>query len=235
MPVNAALTLAGGTGTRMQMGGVPKQYLMVRGKAIIDYSLSVFQRNELISSIFIGAEPGWRDFLNAHLSREGISKFGGYALPGENRQLSILNGLESISREAPETDNVIIHDAARPLVTDNLITQCLIGLEDAHGVMPSLPIKDTCYLSLDGTSISKFVPRNELFAGQAPEAFRFRPYLSAHESVSVDFLKQVSGSSELAYKCGLDVKMIRGIEQNIKITTKDDLLLFEKYLDCGVG
>ena len=53
MPVNAALILAGGTGTRMQMGGVPKQYLMVRGKAIIDYSLSVFQRNELISSILL--------------------------------------------------------------------------------------------------------------------------------------------------------------------------------------
>lgn len=232
MPVNAALILAGGTGTRMQMEGIPKQYLTIRDRPIISYCLSVFQQNEMINGIFITAEPKWREFLDIQLKE--IGKFSGYALPGESRQLSILNGLEVILEKMPCVDNVIIHDAARPLVTSDLITRCLAGLKEADGVMPSLPVKDTCYLSLDGTTISRLVPRNELYAGQAPEAFRFHPYLDAHKAMEISALKEIRGSSELAYRCGLDVKMINGLERNIKITTKDDLLLFEKYLDCEV-
>lgn len=235
MTDNAALILAGGTGSRMGTNGTPKQYLMVRDRPLIDYCLRTFQQNEAVNSIFIAADPLWQEFLNEWLDRSEIKKFRGYAMSGENRQCSIFNGLEAIQVKAPETERVVIHDAARPLVTNRLITQCLMELNDADGVMPALPIKDTCYRSCDGISISAFVPRSELFAGQAPEAFRFWPYLEAHKKVDMKFLRQISGSSELAYKCGLKVKIIAGEEKNIKITTREDMLLLEQYLDCGVG
>jgi 2-C-methyl-D-erythritol 4-phosphate cytidylyltransferase len=145
--------------------------------------------------------------------------------------MSIFNGLEVIEKETA-CENVIIHDAARPLISEALIAACFRELDSADGVMPVLPVKDTCYQSMDGKTICSFIPRSQLFAGQAPEAFRLKPYLELHRTLPPEVLLEISGSSELAYKHGLTVAMIPGEEKNFKITTQDDLKLLEKYLQC---
>lgn len=231
--MNTALILAGGIGSRMQMGDKPKQYLMVRDVPIIGYCLRAFEKHKLIDNIIIVADDTWKNFIDEWMLKDNINKFIGYADPGESRQLSIFNGLKKINILSSSTENVIIHDAARPLVTEELITNCLMGLNEADGVMPALPLKDTCYQSEDGKTINGFIPRKYLFAGQAPEAFKFQKYLEAHSDMIEAELREISGSSELAYKQNLNVNLIRGRENNIKITTKDDLVLFEKILDCG--
>lgn len=210
--------------------GRPKQYLSMLGRPVIDYSLEVFQRHDAIDTIVIVAAEPWKDFIDQELSQNGITKFVGYASPGESRQFSIWNGLKRIKELDPNTEKVIIHDAVRPVLRPETISECLAGLDTADGVMPVLPIKDTCYQSEDGTHITGFLPRNQLFAGQAPEAFRFVPYLEAHSKMPPEVLEQISGSSELAYKSGLNVALIKGSEKNIKITTPEDLLLVEEYL-----
>lgn len=210
--------------------GKPKQYLMVCGRPIIDYVLRAFQRHNAIDAIVVVAAGPWRDFIDHQLAESDITKFAGYADPGETRQFSIWNGLKRIKELIPNTNKVIIHDAARPVLPERTITECLAGLDAADGVMPVLPLKDTCYQSEDGVHITGFLPRNQLFAGQAPEAFRFSPYLEAHYKMAEEALMQISGSSELAYKCGLKVALIKGSEKNIKITTPEDLSLAEKYL-----
>jgi 2-C-methyl-D-erythritol 4-phosphate cytidylyltransferase len=230
--MNVALILAGGVGNRMKMGNFPKQYLMVRQRPIIDYCLCTFQKHPLIDCIVIVADEQWRGFIDSWLQNSRITKFSAYSAPGENRQLSIFNGLKIIKDTVPTVENVIIHDAARPLIPNELITNCLQGLNEADGVMPVLPVKDTCYQSKDGKHICGFLPRNQLFAGQAPEAFHFNTYLHLHQQLPVEYLLQISGSSEIAYKQGLKVIMIPGAEINFKITTSDDLTLFEKFLDC---
>jgi len=230
--MNVALILAGGIGSRMKMGSFPKQYLMVRERPIIDYCLRTFQDHPMIEHIVIVADEQWRGFIDSWIQNSAITKFAAYALPGRNRQLSIYNGLLAIESFVPEAVAVIIHDAARPLLPKQLVTECLVGLKEADGVMPVLPIKDTCYQSVDGQNICGFIPRNQLFAGQAPEAFRFTRYLQLHRELSEEYLLQISGSSELAYKNGMHISMIPGSERNFKITTKDDLALFEKLLDC---
>lgn len=229
---NVALILAGGVGSRMKMGSFPKQYLLANDRPIIDYCLRTFQKHPGIDGIVIVADRQWHDYINEWISKSGISKFTGYAAPGETRQMSIFNGLLVIEEKLPDTSGVIIHDAARPLLPDTLVTACLDGLEKADGVMPVLPVKDTCYQSLDGETISGFLPRSQLFAGQAPEAFRFDAYLSLHRTLPEEYLMQISGSSELAYKYGMKVSMIPGEERNFKITTQEDLKLLEKYLQC---
>jgi len=229
--VNTAIILAGGVGSRMDSAAVPKQYLMMQDRPIIDYCLREFQRHELIDNIIIVADPRWYDFIEKWLQISCITKFAGFALPGETRQYSILNGLEFIKTNYPKTTNVIIHDAARPLVSEEIITACLSGLDHADGVMPVLPIKDTCYQSIDGKTICGFLPRMQIFAGQAPEAFRFPQYLELHYSMEKGELLQISGSSELAYKCGMKVQMVPGTERNFKITTKDDLMHFAQHLE----
>lgn len=229
--MNTALVLAGGVGSRMGIGDYPKQYLMLRDKPIINYSLCVFQKHEHIDHIVIVAAETWRDFVDQWLQRDKIHKFIGYAEPGETRQFSIFNGLKQIQSLVPDTKKVIVHDAARPILSSELISVCLSGLDQAEGVMPVIPMKDTCYQSEDGKHITGFLPRNQLFAGQAPEAFRFSTYLDAHYRMPKDALLEISGSSEMAYKSGMKTLMVEGSERNIKITTKEDLLLAEKYLD----
>lgn len=227
---NAALVLAGGVGSRMNMGSFPKQYLTVDDRPVLDYCLCTFQKTDDVDAIVIVADSSWHDFINGWLEKSKITKFMGFADPGETRQMSIFNGLLVVEEQVADCENVIIHDAARPLISQNLITACFRELQDADGVMPVLPVKDTCYQSLDGKTISGFLPRSQLFAGQAPEAFRLKPYLALHRTLPKAVLLEISGSSELAYKHGLKVSMIPGEERNFKITTQDDLKLLEKYL-----
>ena len=152
-------------------------------------------------------------------------------MPGETRQYTILNALQEIAKQGySETDVVIIHDAARPLVTEQLIADCIYGCNEADGVLPVIPVKDTLYQSKNGKQITSLLNRNELFAGQAPEAFIFGKYLALHEKMPREELLKINGSTEIAYKGGLNVKLIRGDELNFKITTPEDLSNFENIL-----
>ena len=224
-----ALILSGGTGTRMGLD-LPKQYLEFRGRPVISYSLSTFDCHPLVDHIIIVADRQWRGEIDKWIDEFSIKKFAGYADPGETRQYSIINGLKEVEKFGG-ADKVIIHDAARPLVSDRLITACLENLDGCDGVMPVLPAKDTFYL-LDGQGMaSKLLPRALLAAGQAPEAFDYAKYFEANMSLSRDEILKINGSSELALKCGLTVKTVPGDERNIKITTPNDLTLLEAYME----
>ena len=96
--------------------------------------------------------------------------------------------------------------------------------------MPVIPVKDTTYYSEDGKHIHSLLDRSCLFAGQAPEAFLFGKYLAAHEDMSPEELSKIAGSTELAYKAGMNCVMTEGDPMNFKITTPDDLHLFESII-----
>ena len=125
-----------------------------------------------------------------------------------------------------EHDGVIIHDGVRPLVSEQLIGDCLAALADHDGCMPVLPMKDTIYQSSDGTKIDHLLERSTLFAGQAPEAFRLHPYAKINREASKEELSLTRGTNEIAYRHGMDVAMIPGDERNFKITTRSDLERF---------
>ena len=120
-----ALILSGGTGQRLG-SDIPKQYIDVDGRPVISYSIESLFRHERIDAIHIVAEPVWQERIREWLSADGFDqKFRGFSVPGENRQLSILHGLEDIRMYAEDTDYVFIHDAARPLLQERLITDCI--------------------------------------------------------------------------------------------------------------
>lgn len=224
-----ALILSGGVGSRMGLN-LPKQYLKFRGRPIISYSLEAFDRHPLIDRVIIVADTRWRDDIDQWIEEFKIHKFAGFADSGVTRQYSIISGLTEIEKLGG-ADKVIIHDAARPLVSDKLITSCLESLDGCDGVMPILPAKDTFYLLDEQGMASKLLPRLLLAAGQAPEAFNFRKYFDANMSLSHEEILKINGSSELALKCGLVVKTVPGDERNIKITTPNDFTLFEAYIE----
>lgn len=224
--MNIALVLAGGTGTRLG-ADIPKQYIEVRGKMIIDYCLETMEHSNDIAEVWIVADEMWRE----HIKK--VDKFKGYACPGRNRQLSIYNGLKAIEESLADKEkevNVLIHDAARPFLTEKLIRECVKEVEGHDGVLPVLPMKDTVYYSEDGKVISSLINRDKLYAGQAPELFRLQPYIQANEALLPDKILLVNGSTEPAIMAGMDIVMIPGDENNYKITTKTDMKRFTEMM-----
>lgn len=261
MSTVTALLLSGGTGTRMGMG-TPKQYIEVKGKPVIAYSLQTLLSHEGIDAVQIVADEMWRETIlrcmNAlceggterkpdrnrdgsgvnlqinHTSCAGIrSKFRGFSAPGKTRQLSILNGLEDIRAYAGDSDYVLIHDAARPMLSAEQISDCLEAVGAGHdGVLPVLPMKDTVYLSGDGKRVTSLLEREKVFAGQAPELFLMGKYYEANRALLPDRIFGINGSTEPAVLAGMDIAMIPGDERNFKITTKQDLRRFqERYFE----
>lgn len=225
--MNVAILLCGGIGTRVG-GNTPKQYLIVAGKPIVSYSLRVLQSDKNIHYIVIVAASSWHSFLTHIIQNEKISKFIGFSLPGSSRQLSVYSGLQFIAQTKPDTTLVLIHDAARPNLSNDLIGKCFKAIDGFDGVLPALPVKDTVYISHNGTTVNALLKRSEVFAGQAPELFVFKKYIAVHLSSNLYELERINGSTEIALKHGLKIKLIAGDEANYKITTPVDLERFHK-------
>lgn len=230
--MNAALLLSGGVGLRLGLK-VPKQYIKINDRMLITYSLQTLINSSFIDGIQIVAERSWRELIVEDVKQNVIStdKIMGFSFPGINRQLSILNGLYDIlDGKFQMRDNVLIHDAARPLLTEKQITDCFITLQNHEGVIPVLPVKDTMYLSEDGKSVSELIDRKIIFAGQAPECFVLGKYLEANRRLLPDKILEINGSTEPAVMAGMDIAMIPGDENNFKITTQADLERFSTLL-----
>lgn len=226
--MNIALILSGGTGTRLG-ADIPKQYLNVKDRPIISYCMEVLFQHRRIDAVYIVAATEWQELIKeqVHIFDEK-RKFKGFSKPGENRQLSIRNGLEDMRSYVKNEDYVLIHDAARPLLTDKLIEDSFNAVVGHDGVLPVLPMKDTVYQSGDGKKTMSLLSRSEIFAGQAPETFVFGKYLDANRSLLPDKIREINGSTEPAILAGLDIVMIPGDEKNLKITTQMDLERFER-------
>lgn len=227
--MNIAVILAGGTGRRLG-AEIPKQYIEIAGKPVIVYSMETFADDEAITGLQIVAEAEWRPFIEKTMSQKMKEKVLGYSQPGENRQLSIWNALQDLKARCREKDVIIIHDAARPLVSERLIDDCLKACRDHDGAMAALPVKDTTYYCRDG-KIESLLDRDRLTAGQAPEAFRFGKYYRANEALLPEKILTINGSTEPAILAGMDILCVPGEERNFKITTVADLDRFQQIME----
>lgn len=242
--MNYAILLSGGKGTRID-SNIPKQYIRIGGHMMMTYVLKTMLESAHIECVVIAAADSWRNDILKDIScvMPSVDKIAGFTDPGSTRQLSILNGLEYIAGHISEArpddeavttfdtagsqiksaDTVLIHDAARPFLSHELIDRCYGSLDGYDGVMPVLPMKDTVYLSQDGQAVSELLNRNEIYAGQAPELFVLQKYLQANRALLPDRIKAINGASEPAVMYGMNIHMISGDEHNYKVTTDEDL------------
>lgn len=248
-----ALILSGGTGTRMGVE-TPKQYIEVNGRPVISYCMERLFAHESIDAVQIVADDMWRELIlkcvdglcavqrdkdmgagmaqgtGGMPSAGTVDKFRGFSAPGETRQLSILNGLEDIAKYASDADYVLVHDAARPLLSAALVSDCLKAAASHDGAIPVLPMKDTVYFSEDRERITSLLERSRIFAGQAPEVFLLGKYMEANRALLPERILKINGSTEPAVMAGMDIAMIPGDEGNFKITTRADLVRFQEVV-----
>lgn len=223
----AALVLAGGSGARFG-GETPKQYLPLGGRALLRHSVETFAAHPAIDRVRVVIRPDDRDHYAAAMAGLSILE----PVPGgPTRQDSARLGLESLVELAPET--VLIHDGARPFVDAALIERTLAALAEAPAALPVLPVSDTLKRAApDGTRIAETVDRSGLWRAQTPQGFRFADILAAHRAVAGAGL---TDDAMVAERAGLTVAMVAGSEDNVKITTPEDLVRAERLLGHGHG
>lgn len=228
--MNFAIVLSGGVGTRMGLNK-PKQYVEIAGVPIIEYCLKTLSSHPMLEALVIGVADEWLSYVKECVSHLCSKKEVFYSKPGKTRQGTIINALK-VAKEngAASSDIVLIHDAARPLLSEKLITDCLVACKGADAVLPVIPVKDTTYLSKDGKNIDSLLERKTLWNGQAPEAFRFGSYYEANMKLTDDEINRITGSTEVSYRAGLKCVLIPGDTNNFKITTPEDLSNFESII-----
>jgi len=216
-----ALIVAAGRGHRLG-GERPKQYLPLGGVTLLRRTVQAFVDHPSIDGVrvVIGADDN-------DLFTDAVA---GLDLPlpivgGNTRQISVLNGLESLADAPP--DHVLIHDAARPFVSATEIDDVLSALETKAGSISALPVVDTIKRQNDAGTISDTVDRNGLWRALTPQGFHYEDILAAHRAAKGQNLTDDAAVAEAA---GLEIALITGSTQNIKITTAEDFVLAEKML-----
>jgi 2-C-methyl-D-erythritol 4-phosphate cytidylyltransferase/2-C-methyl-D-erythritol 2,4-cyclodiphosphate synthase len=216
MPRLAVLIVAAGKGERTGLG-LPKQYEKLAGVPMLRRTVEAFADYPV--QVVIG--PGQQEMAAEVLQ--------GAALPppvigGATRQESVRLGLEALAGQAP--DFVLIHDAARPLVSRKVIADVVAALENGvDGALPMLAAADTLRRR-DGTGWT-LVPREGLYRAQTPQGFAFEKILAAHRAYAAS---EVTDDVALAELAGLTVGMVEGEEKNIKVTRREDFALAEALL-----
>lgn len=240
--MNVAILLSGGIGRRLG-GEIPKQYIEVAGHPVIYYTMKNILEAKSIDALVIVAEEVWENYIlniYSEICENDKMKELVFALPGRNRQESIIHGMEVCEKFNQETTYVMVHDAVRPFLNSKMIDDYFAQMSNANtgeanakcyeGLLPVLPMKDTVYLSNDGCGISSLIDRSKVFAGQAPEIFDFHKYYDANLALSDDELMRINGSTEPAVMAGMKILMVPGDEKNFKITTIEDLKRFESIV-----
>jgi 2-C-methyl-D-erythritol 4-phosphate cytidylyltransferase len=218
MDKRIALVIAGaGEGKRFG-GKVPKPYVRLKGIPILSLTLEVFDTLSEINSIIIVTHPDWIKYCRKEIIEEfKFKKVVDIIAGGEKRQDSVRLGLEKV-----EADFVLIHDAVRPFVTRNFILQLIKAGLRYGAVIPALSVIDTIKRVEEGI-VKNTIERENLYKIQTPQFFRLDIIKKAHyEAYKCGFYG--TDDSALVERLGIQVKVIKGLSSNIKITTPDDLL-----------
>ena len=208
-----AIIVAAGKGNRAG-GKVPKQWRTIAGKLVVDWSIDAFKNHDLVDFVVVVLPP------SKILDRSDVITCTG----GNSRSVSVYKGLVAAKNLSP--DKVLIHDVARPAVSEDIITDIILAINEETGAAPGLPISDAIWKVSDG-EIEKTLDRNFIFRAQTPQGFPYSKILKAHEIQSDE---RAFDDVELAKKSGLKVMLKTGHKDNMKITTPEDFSKMSKIL-----
>jgi 2-C-methyl-D-erythritol 4-phosphate cytidylyltransferase len=225
-----ALIAAGGRGKRMK-SGMSKQFLNLKGHPILYYTLSVFETMPQIEEIVLVVGCNDIDYTQEKILDYYKFKKTRIVEGGSERQDSVYNGLRDLS---PQTDIVVIHDGVRPFVTKDMIINSIETAKKFKAVGVAVPVKDTIKVVGKDNIIQSTPERKTLWAIQTPQTFNYELIMRAHEQARHDGYYGTD-DAVLVERLGEQVKLIEGAYENIKITTPEDIVIAETFVNMGYG
>lgn len=220
-----ALIPAAGTGSRMG-GPLPKQYLGLLGQPMLYHALAPFCRCPAIEHVYVVLSPE-DDHFDRHDWSDLSPRFTALRCGGESRAASVRNGLAALVPDVAPRDWMLVHDAARPCLSSELLGTLLSWLdEDALGGLLALPVADTLKRADPQGRVLKTEPRADLWQAQTPQMFRYQALAEALSAAGAD----ASDESMALERAGFAPKLITGDARNLKITYPGDLRLAELIL-----
>jgi len=223
-----AIIVAAGLGTRLN-SKIPKPLVMLKGKPIFVYTLEIFEKSSLVDSIILVVHE--QNFIKfSKLCREyDFKKLKSIIIGGETRCDSVGNGLKVLKED---TEIVIIHDGARPLVSERIIDESIQLCKDYEAVVAAVPVKPTIKkVNLQDMVVEATLDRHQLWEIQTPQVFKKDIILKAHQQEKGSL---ATDDAFLVERMGVPVKVLKGDYRNIKVTTQEDLVLAEGLLGLNV-
>ena len=220
-PRCAALVAAAGSSRRM--GGVNKLLEPLDGIPVLIRTLTSLQNAGLVDEIVVACLESWIPVLEEQVAKFGVKKIRAIVPGGANGHGSIHNGLMKAAETAQGEDIVLICDGVRPMITSELVSNCIREAGEYENAVPVTPSIDSVLESFDGQTCRKSYKRSNMFITQAPQGYTFRKILWAHEEAEKRGITNPTSSAELLLELGEDIHIFLGERQNIKVTTPEDL------------
>lgn len=224
---NYAIILASGSSQRLKNLSTVKQFAKIAGKTILEHTIGVFEKNENINEIIIVTQQSYIDYCHELVEKNNFKKISKVLIGGNTRQESSKIGIFSL--DGNDNDNVLIHDAVRPFVTDEIINNCICALGNYCAVDVAIDSADTIIKINDNNVIEQIPKRAFLKRGQTPQAFKLGTIKRAHNLATKEDYLEVTDDCALVKKFDLgEIFVVKGDESNIKITYPLDLDIADK-------
>lgn len=231
--MNIAVIFAGGSGKRMNTVARPKQFLELRGKPVIIYTIELFDNHPGIDAIVVVCIEPWIPFLEKMLKKFEISKVVSIVPGGKTGQESIYNGLcaaeQYSAMHSSSNPVVLIHDGVRPLITDKTISDNLAKVAECGSCITCIPATET-FVVKTGGALDIPERKNSLIA-RAPQSFLLNDILSAHRKAISEGIFDFIDSCTMMNHYGYNLGLIEGPMENIKITTPTDYFIFRAMVE----
>ncbi len=224
--MNTALILAAGVDPGFQMD-IPKQFVVVENKPLIVYTLQIFEKHPQIDRIVVSCLAGWQEMVRAYAKQFNISKLSEIVEGGIDAQESSWQGIRWLKEHSAMDEIIIIHDAIRPLVTEELISDSIRVCKEKGMGVAAVRSMDTIMLTQDGMTGKESISRYDFRRIQTPQAYRLEYLIRMHERARAEQLSHSVDNNSMIAKLGETIHFSRGSDLNIKINTVEDVEMFK--------
>lgn len=232
--MNVALLLAAGVDARFQMD-VPKQFVNVFNRPIIVYTMERFQNHPEIDEIVVACLEGWQEMVRAYAKQFNITKLRQIIIGGKNGQETSLLGTLALKEFCKPEDIVVLHDAIRPMVSDEIISDSIRTCRMHGNGVAAVCSMDAILKSADGKTGNESISRYEVMRIQTPQSYRFDLLEEAHRQAAEQGIHGQWETSSIMSKLGKTIYFSKGSDMNMKINTVEDVTMFKAVYQMKKG
>ncbi|MBE5972160.1 MAG: 2-C-methyl-D-erythritol 4-phosphate cytidylyltransferase [Lachnoclostridium sp.] len=228
----AAIVLAAGQGKRMQ-SAVAKQFLLLNGEPVVCHSLRAFEKSDVETVILVTGADEIQYCKEEIVEKYGFKKVSAIVAGGKERYHSVYEGLSALSGVLEPDGIVLIHDGARPMITQEIIVRTMDAAKEYGACVAAMPVKDTIKVADTDGFAAETLDRSTLWQIQTPQTFTYELVYRGYKKLLSDeaYQKGVTDDAMVVESmCGGQVKLVEGSYENIKVTTPEDMIVAESFL-----